>query len=440
MNFLNWIFAIYLPTQFIEEPILSMNTPSVTLTLFLCIILVVAPVRFFFFSFIMAICLVPMNQRLMVGALDLTTLRVLILMGVLRLLLRNEMRVIKWNKFDKLILSWSVIGSIVYIIQWQTFDAFINRLGVLFDLLLLYWLSRHIIRNWDDVTHLIKICALFAVITAPFIALEKFQESSYFSIFGPVAGSFHRGRFRCAGSFPHPIIMGCFWASLLPLFYAQIKAKRNKFFYWIAICAALSNVYFSGSSTPIMTVIAIIFFWSIYKNRAYGKTFLWGTCAVLFFLHLIMNNPVWHLLGRVNVFGESTGWHRFNLFDNFIRNTSEWFFLGTKSTSHWGYGLVDVTNQFVLEGVRGGFVTLFLFVLITYMAIKITGNLSLQDNAQEEKWFAWGLCVTMLGHMVTFWGVSYFGQINALLYITFAIVSFALEKSLASMSLSGEVV
>jgi hypothetical protein len=374
-----------------------------------------------------------MNQELMIFNVNFTTLRILLFFGVLRLLMRSESRAIIWNKFDKLILSWSIIGSTVYIIQWQTFDAVINRSGTLFDLLLMYWLCRHVIRNWEDVTQAIKICALLAIITAPLIALEKLHESSYFSIFGPVASSFHRGRFRCAGSFPHAIMMGCFWASLLPLFYIQIKTRRNKAFFWIAICSALSNVYFSGSSTPIMTVIAIILFWPIYKYRKHGNYFLWGTGAVLFFLHLIMNNPVWHLIGRINVFGGSTGWHRFHLFDNFIKHTSEWFFWGTKSTGHWGYGLEDVTNQYVLQGVRGGFVTLSLFVLITYLSIKIPGILSLQSNTQEEKWFAWGICVTMLGHVVTFWGVSYFGQINVLLYITYALVSFTLEKSLGLM-------
>lgn len=377
----------------------------------------------------MAICFVPMNQRLIIANLDFTILRILILVGVLRLLTRNETRVIKWNSFDKLILSWVIIGSIVYIIRWWNFDAVINRSGVMFDCLGMYWLTRHAIRNWNDIIYSIKIFAFFAIVSAPLIALEKFRQPSFFEIFGPVAAQFHAGRFRCAGPFPHYIMMGCFWASLLPFFYACIKANADKWFYLLAITAALSNVYFSASSTPIITVITIILFWNIYKYRMYGKALLWSTCTGLFFLHLIMNNPVWHLIARVNIFGGSTGWHRYFLFDNFIKNISEWFFLGTKSTAHWGHAQSDLTNQFVLEGVRGGFITLIIFILVIYKAIQIPGRYSLQETNQEVKWLSWGICVAMLGHFITFWGVSYFGQINMLLYMTFAFVGFTLEKS-----------
>jgi len=202
-----------------------MNTPSILLTIALCILLLALPRRFFFFPFIMAMCFVPMNQRFIIAGLDFTTLRFLILTGVLRLFFKNENRPIRWNTFDKLILSWNIIGSAVYLIQWMTFSALIYKSGVMFDCLGMYWLSRQAIRGWGDVFLSIKMFAIFAIITAPLVALEKLQESSIFSIFGPVQGQFHRGRFRCAGSFPHFIMMGAFWANVLPFFYCKDKIR-----------------------------------------------------------------------------------------------------------------------------------------------------------------------------------------------------------------------
>jgi hypothetical protein len=331
--------------------------------------------------------------------------------------------------FDKLMLSWTMAGCIIYIIQQATFSAVILKAGVLLDSFGMYWLCRQMMRDWDDFFVIVKIFAFFAIITAPLIVMEKFQGYSIFSLFGPVAAGFYGGRFRAAGSFPHSIILSCFWASLLPFFYARIKADKNTFLYWVAIIAVLSNVYFSASSTPLMTIGAIIIFWNLYSYRIYGKTILWSTGCALLLLHLIMKAPVWHLISRANIFSGSTGWHRYFLFDNFINHFSEWLFIGTKSTEHWGHAQLDITNQFILEGIRGGIITLFLFILILYYSIKIPGRYSLSIVTDDVRWCCWGLCAAMFGHIVTFWGVSYFGQINMLLIFMLAVVGFVMEKS-----------
>ncbi len=178
-----------------------------------------------------------------------------------------------------------------------------------------------------------------------------------------------------------------------------------------------------------MSVIGIIIFWNLYVHRKHGRIIFISICSGLFLLHLIMKAPVWHLISRIDIFSGSTGWHRYILFDNFINYISEWFLLGTESTAHWGDSQTDLTNQFVLEGVRGGMITLLIFILLVYYAIKIPGKLSLSPVAPEIKWMSWGICVAMLGHFVTFWGISYFGQVEMLLYFTFALVGFSLEKS-----------
>jgi hypothetical protein len=142
-----------------------------------------------------------------------------------------------------------------------------------------------------------------------------------------------------------------------------------------------------------------------------------------------MTGPVWSLIAKVNLFSGSTGWHRFNLIDQFIKRADEWFFLGVKTTAHWDpWGnLVDITNQFVLEGVRGGLITLILFAIIVHEAVKIPGRFSTIAEDQKIVWLSWGICVSVLSHFINFWGVSYFGQIYMLLYITFSMVSACLD-------------
>lgn len=409
-----------------------MSTPSIILTVILSFLLLIVPKRFFLFPFIMAACFAPMNQRIALLNLDFTLLRILIIFGILRLATRKEARNISWNKFDKILFLWSVIGSFVYIVQQANFSAVINKSGVMFDTLGMYWLFRQIIKEWDDVFQTVHLFAFFAIITAPLIFMEESQggHASFFALFGPVESTFHRGRFRAAGPFPHYIMMGCFWASLLPMFFASIKSKRWVILSWLAIFAALSNVYSSGSSTPFLTVIAIVFFWLIHRFRQHGKIIFASICLCILFLHLIMKAPVWHLLARLNFFSGSTGWHRYFTFDVFVNNISNWFLMGTKSYELWDtHGIIDITNQFVLEGVRGGMITLLFFTTLIYYAVSIPGRISLSDVPSEVRWLNWGLCVSMLGHFVTFWGVAYFGQINLLLILSFAFVGFALEKN-----------
>ena len=153
-----------------------------------------------------------------------------------------------------------------------------------------------------------------------------------------------------------------------------------------------------------------------------------------------MNAPVWHLMSRVNIFGGSTGWHRYHLFDQFIERTSEWFFLGTTETMHWGLGLVDITNQYVLEGVRGGFLTLLIFIIMLYKSVQISGQSSLLLADQPKHWIAWGVCVSLLGHVVSFWGVSYFGQILMLMYMVLAMAGFFHEININKSLITAEAI
>jgi len=142
-----------------------------------------------------------------------------------------------------------------------------------------------------------------------------------------------------------------------------------------------------------------------------------------------MKAPVWHLIARVSVVSGSTGWHRYALIDASIRHIGDWMLLGTKSTAHWGLGLGDVTNQYILEGVRGGLVSVILFLAILFVAARAVLRLSLRSKDKAESYVAWCLFVTIIAHCVSFLGVSYFGQIIMLWYLLLAAASLAYDKA-----------
>jgi hypothetical protein len=386
------------------------------------------PRRWLLFPFVMAACIVPPDQRIYIFDLDFTTLRFCIFFAVLRLFLYDEVRPIKWNTFDKLFFSWVVVGAAVYVVQWHNMRAAIYKSGILYDSIGLYWIFRMSIRSWDDIHRVVKWFAIFAVISAPLIIYERITHRNLFALLGHVEGEFHAGRFRCEGPFPHFIMMGLFWASIVPLFAAYFAAWRSKPLYALAAVSALICVLLSASSTPYLALAATAFFAALWKYRRYGRLIVLGIGASIFALHVVMNNPVWHLVCRINVFSGSTGWHRFLLFDRFVTNIGEWFLIGCHGVEHWGVYKGDITNQYVLEGVRGGALTLALFIILIVQAVRIPAICSMASRNRETRILYWGVCVSILGHCVSFWGVSYFGQIMMLLYFTLAIVSFAADR------------
>jgi len=142
-------------------------------------------------------------------------------------------------------------------------------------------------------------------------------------------------------------------------------------------------------------------------------------------LQLAMNAPFWALIIRVSVVGGSTGYHRYALIDATVRNFSEWFLVGVRSTGHWGWGLRDVTNMYVRVAVDGGLIGLVLFVSIIILSFRSLWRLLWSiENDKPQQIFLWVIAASLFTHTVSFYGVSYFsGQIICFWYMTVAMAS-----------------
>jgi hypothetical protein len=214
--------------------------------------------------------------------------------------------------------------------------------------------------------------------------------------------------------------MGLFWATLVPLFVGFARQRPPGLLFWGAIAASVFMVMGTSSSTPVLTLAGVAALLVVYRWRQNTPSAAWAVLAMLVGLHLVMKAPVWHLLARVSVVSGSTGWHRYHLIDAAVRHFGDWMVLGTRNTAVWGYGLEDVTNQFILEGVRGGLITLVLFCAILFVGARALLRLSLRSKDKNESYLAWCTFVTIIAHCVSFVGVSYFGQITMIWYLLLA--------------------
>lgn len=369
-----------------------------------------------FMPFFALACVVSPAQRIVVAGIDLNFFRLSLLALCVRLILRSEHRFFKLHKFDVVFFAYVTSFAIIYMISSGKFG---DPLGQAADLLMLYIAARCLIRKTEEVERVFKFLALLSIPVAVMFFIESMTGRNLFSVFGgvPEFTKIREGRLRCQGPFPHPIIAGCFWAILFPVFVGLYVKSKQKLYIAASIFSILIIVT-TASSTPIMAVAAAPIFLLMFKIRQHVKKIFYLGLLGLLLLHMVMEQPVWHLLARVGAVGGSTSYFRYQLVDAFIGHANEWFLLGTGYVGHWFYGAQDITNHFVLMGVKGGALTLILFIAIIWMFYK---NIYRATQVGANKVFIWSIGAAMSVSCVSFIGVAHFGQSVYLLFILFPI-------------------
>jgi hypothetical protein len=151
----------------------------------------------------------------------------------------------------------------------------------------------------------------------------------------------------------------------------------------------------------------------------------WAAVAMLVVLHMVMQDPVWFIFARVNILSGSTGWHRSNLIDQWVKHFADWWFCGTKDVGKWGVWAGDITNQYILEAVNGGIFTSALFITIFVIAFSSVGkavNAKPQLPGSTRK-MMWAVGAAVFAHGMTFLSVSYFDQNVVGFYSVLAMVA-----------------
>jgi hypothetical protein len=166
--------------------------------------------------------------------------------------------------------------------------------------------------------------------------------------------------------------------------------------------------------------------------RGMMRAVRWGILAVLIFLHIVMKAPVWALIGRLSDIFGGTGYYRVELINAFISHFWEWWLIGTKYTAHWGLvvlavdpNMSDITNQFIAEGIEGGLLRMFLFIVIIVYSFGAIGRIirATEGELVSVRICLWSMGVALLSHVASFISVSYFSQIVVFWYMLLAMIT-----------------
>jgi hypothetical protein len=396
--------------------------------LVLGVLMLCVPRRFALSPLVTMACLIAPAQRIVVMGADFNLMRIMILFGLARLMVRREFGAVRFNGLDLAVVAWMGCGTLVYALRRDDADAFVSQAGWVLELGGAYFLGRQLIRTWDDVLSTVAAFCVVAVPVAVAFLVERASGLNPFSFFGgvPERTLIRDGRLRCQGAFAHPIMAGCFWAALLPLMVAMVWQRKS--FKWIAVAgigASLFVIVNTASSTPVMGLVFGVIGAALFVLRRHVRMLWWGLLLALPCLHMAMNNPVWHLLARVDIFSGSTGYHRYVLIDAAINNIDDWWLLGTDTPGAWGEGLDDVTNQYLFEGVKAGVLGMVAFIVVLRVAFKQVGVAWRCAAAKPEMLLSWAIGVSLFVHATAFLAVAYFGQIHLVLMMTIAMAGGA---------------
>jgi hypothetical protein len=416
----------------------SVLSPFFALAALVAIILVLCLRRkYAIMPLVVGIIAIPMGQVVVLAGVHFTVMRILIVAGLGRWAIsgRGRSRGVfagGFNLMDRVFVLFAFLSLLTFSLEWMTMPALIKGCGTFLDTLGGYILLRSLIRDKEDIRRTIQVFAVVAIVIGAAMVYEQIYLRNIFGLLaeGPSVPAVRDGKVRASGPFGVYVTAGAFGATLLPLLVWLWSDAKSRLISYLGFVGATVMTVTTNSSTPDLAFLGGIMALCFWRFRSRMRLFRFGLAFTLIGLQLVMKAPVWALIARVDLTGSSSTNHRYMLVDNFIRHFSEWWLLGFKDYNNWGWDMWDLSNQFVAYGVNGGLVTFALFVALLCLAFAGVGRArKLVVYNRGEGWFFWCIGAALFAHLVAFFGVSYFDQMQFVLYSLLAIISVAVSRT-----------
>lgn len=387
-------------------------------------------------AFLISSILIPTDQILLIGAAHFPMLRLLALFGLIRVAKekwssKGPLFAGGFNRIDGIVAALSILTLLNAVLLFQMMAAFVAEAGVLLTTFGVYFLLRLLIRDEADVVRAIRTLAYLSIFIAICMSFEFATGHNPYAVLGGARAAEYASlmvrdsRVRAQGPFAHCLLAGTFGAVLVPLFAGLWWRTRNQRGLMVAgMLACTVIVLTSNGSTPMLAYAAGLLALGMWRMRAWMRVLRWSVVILLVSLHIVMKAPVWHLISRIDLAGGSSGYHRFMLIDQCIRHFSDWWLIGVKDTSAWGFDMWDTANQYVGRGESSGLLALLLFIAIFVYGFKRVGKALLAAGAEKKSAiFVWAIGAALFSHAVAYFGITYYDQMIVPWYALLAMIS-----------------
>lgn len=374
-----------------------------------------------------------MGQGLELGPVSLPVYRMLLLVGVVRVIVKGEHLSGERNTIDKLIVGWGCwVIFAGFFHEWSPGSGPIYAAGYVFNIAAVYFLMRIWCDDLEDVTGVIIMLAFLLVPIALEMVSEKITKINQFSVFGgvPHEVAFREGKFRAQGPFRHPILAGTVGAVCIPLFMGIWK--RNRLASIVGVVSGICMTVASASSGPAMSAMAGVGAVLMWKFRNLTRLARFSAVAAYFGLAIVTGEPGYYVMKRIDISGGSTGYFRARLIESSIECFDEWWLFGTDFTRHWmATGVssspnhTDITNYYLVFGVTAGFLAMALVIAMLVVAFRWVGVVYQAHigESPSDAFMIWCFGAGMFAHAATSVSVSYFDQSLVFFWMNMAVIS-----------------
>lgn len=415
------------------------------ITLFLMTIFVIAIInskrKWAMLIILLSISLFSLEQRISFIGFDFPVMRIVVIAGLFRVISKKETKEIVINDLDRAVILWTIVSFVIYCILYRAANPIFLKVARTIDYSGTYLICRALIRNTDDIKEIMKFQTIIIIIFSMTMLIEFYTRKNPLSYIGNIGSSYVRdGKYRCKGVFLNSLTAGTFGANSLPFVFGAWVTRKISMWAFIAGISASAVVTYTASSSGaamafIFCLIGLILWFKRKEIKLIRNLFLF----TLIFLHFAMNAPIWYLFAKLSNYIGGTGWHRSFLIDQAIRYIGDWWLIGTTYTAHWfPYTLpgnpnhADITNQFLMMGVDGGLITMILYIIVIVKAFGSigTGLNNNNNNNKDNQILYWTLGAALLGHLASFFSITYYDQIGNFFYLFLAMIAKVNEASL----------
>ncbi|KMQ51473.1 hypothetical protein CHISP_1720 [Chitinispirillum alkaliphilum] len=410
-----------------------MNSLTIGFTLILGVVIIFVSAKVAALPLLLAASIIPGSAVLEIGSFSFNVVRILLLFYTIRIITKHEATGFRFNMVDKAVFLYAAVVFIMGFVPREDLTL-IYRLGQIYDLAGFYFVFRILVRSKEILLTTMSGLAVFMIILALFMMYEHRHTHNLLGYFGgPLYPQIREGKVRAQGAFAHAILAGTIGATTSGIFIgAWFERSGRRWLYFLGILASLTIVWASASSGPFMSAVFLLIGIVTWYARNKMSIVRWGIVFSLILLDVFMKAPIWYLIGRIDITGSSTGFHRSELITSAIKYFDEWWLVGTDYTRHWMATGVswsprhsDITNNYIRQAVQGGLLQLTAFLVIIIRAFRYVGYIikSLCTENKSEKFSMWCLGAVLFSHIVTFFSVGYFDQSNLFFILNVALIA-----------------
>jgi hypothetical protein len=416
------------------------NVAAILFVLTAAVALLALPRKWAPLPLLIGACYMTYGQAVDVGPFHFTVIRMLIFVGAMRVIVRQEGPAGGFTRMDWLLVVWAAWAVCCSGFHNEPGETLINHLGLAYNNLGIFFLIRCFCQSEDDAVTIVQCAAIILVPVALEMTFEQVGHRNLFAFLGGVDESpaMRVGRLRSQGPFGHAILAGTVGAVCAPLLIG-IWRKHCRIAK-VGLGACLLMIVTSASSGPVVSLLVSAFALILWRWRHLTRQMRVVAVVGYIVLNVIMNAPAYYLLARIDLAGGSSSWYRAALIESAIKHLGEWWFAGTDYTAHWmptgvpwSDDHTDITNYYLGLGVKGGLPLMLMFIIIMWVGFRNIGTtLRAQAEAHspvEAQFFVWSIGASLMAHAATAVSIAYFDQSVVFIYLT-----LAMTTSLASVS------